>query len=169
LNGFFRRNRGSDLERELRRNRPQPRDEFLQMLSDRIEGEPRRAPRRTTGARLAVVGVATAVLLAALSAFGGIGYAAAAVTSVAGTFRTVVFTPLESSNKSEGDKKSEGHKRDEGDKKDEKGGKADDDQYGHKKKICHNPGPHQQTIEVSNDAVAVHLAHGDYLGKCKQS
>jgi hypothetical protein len=48
------------------------------------------------------------------------------------------------------------------------GGKPDDKQYGHKKKICHEPGPHQRTIEVGDDAVPAHLAHGDYLGECRK-
>ena len=33
---------------------------------------------------------------------------------------------------------------------------------GHKVAICHN----RQTIEVSQSALAAHLAHGDYLGAC---
>lgn len=32
--------------------------------------------------------------------------------------------------------------------------------------LCHNPGSGQQTIEVSQSAVARHLAHGDYEGPC---
>ena len=45
-------------------------------------------------------------------------------------------------------------------------GKPDDKEYGHKKKICHDKGPRQQTIEVSDNAVPAHLAHGDTLGEC---
>jgi len=35
--------------------------------------------------------------------------------------------------------------------------------------ICHNPELNPQTIEVAEEAVASHLAHGDYLGPCENT
>ena len=73
--GFWkRRSRGSDLEGVLRDNRPEPRAEFVRMLTGRIrESRPRVAARR-----VAVAAALTLVMAAALTAFGGIGYAGTA-------------------------------------------------------------------------------------------
>jgi hypothetical protein len=173
LNRFFKRGKDSELERELRRNRPQPRDEFVQMLSKRVERESRLG--RSLRSRIAGVAVASAVMLAAVGAFGGIGYAANGVKDVVKVAKSVVVAAKGDAKKSGGDNKGD-NKSGNGDNKggnDNKGkgddgGKPDDKQYGHKKKICHEPGPHQRTIEVGDDAVPAHLAHGDYLGECKK-
>ena len=75
---FFGRHKESDdLEHQLRRDQPEPRPEFLALLSDRIEDRPRH--RRVVSTRLVLVGAVTAVMLIAMSAVGGLGYAAAAV------------------------------------------------------------------------------------------
>jgi hypothetical protein len=73
--GFWkRRGRGSDLEGVLRDNRPAPRAEFVRLLTARIhESRPRVAARR-----VAVAAALTLVMAAALTAFGGIGYAGTA-------------------------------------------------------------------------------------------
>jgi hypothetical protein len=169
LNRFFKRGKDSELERELRRNRPQPRDEFVQMLSNRVERESRL--RRSLRSRIAGVAVASAVMLAAVGAFGGIGYAANGVKDVVKVATSVVVAAKGDAKKSGGDNKSgNGDNKGGNDNKGkgDDGGKPDDKQYGHKKKICHEPGPHQRTIEVGDDAVPAHLAHGDYLGECKK-
>ena len=168
MNSFFKRGKDSELERELRRNRPQPRDEFVQMLSNRVERESRL--RRSLRSRIAGVAVASAVMLAAVGAFGGIGYAANGVKDVVNVAKSVVVAAKGDAKKSTGDNKGgngENKGGNENNGKGDNGGKPDDKQYGHKKKICHEPGPHQRTIEVGDDAVAAHLAHGDYLGECK--
>jgi hypothetical protein len=165
LNRFFKRGKDSELERELRRNRPQPRDEFVQMLSNRVERESRLG--RSLRSRIAGVAIASAVMLAAVGAFGGIGYAANSVKDVVKVAKSVVVAAKGDDKKSNGDNKG-GDNKGGGDKggKGDDGGKPDDKEYGHKKKICHNPGPHQETIEVSDNAVPAHLAHGDSLGEC---
>ena len=164
MNRFFKRGKDSELERELRRNRPQARDEFVQMLSNRVERESRFS--RSFRSRIAGVAIASAVMLAALGAFGGISYAANGVKDVVNVAKSVVVAAKGDDKKSNGDTKGSDNKGDKG--KGDDGGKPDDKQYGHKKKICHEPGPHQRTIEVGDDAVPAHLAHGDYLGECKK-
>ena len=89
MRGFFRsRDKGLDLERELRAGRPQPRDEFVQMLEGRVRETPRRAARG--GFRLAFVGAITACMLFALASVGGLGQAASAVGDVAVTAKRIV-------------------------------------------------------------------------------
>jgi hypothetical protein len=73
----WRRSReGFNLEKELRTNRPEPRQAFVRGLVTEIRGT--RRPRASL--RLAFVGALTIVMVSALAAVGGIGYAAAAPT-----------------------------------------------------------------------------------------
>jgi hypothetical protein len=164
---FFKRTE-SDLERELRRHRPEPRSEFLNMLSDRLHER----PRRRLGARLGAVAFATAVMLAALGAFGGMSYAATSAHEVVSAVKAVIVAPVVSGKSSEGSKKSEGDKTPSGKGEDSKGkddgSKPDSDEYGKKVKVCHNPGRNQHTIEVSANAVPALVAHGDYVGECRR-
>jgi hypothetical protein len=76
----FRRHRELDLETGLRAARPVPSDELVRSILARTE-ERSRASRR--GFRLAFAGVLTAVMLAALGSYGGLGYATAGVTGAA--------------------------------------------------------------------------------------
>ena len=69
-----------ELERELRRQRPEPRDELVALVSERV-AERRRGSR--AGFRLAFAGVLTAGMLAGLAAVGGLSYAADAVQTAA--------------------------------------------------------------------------------------
>jgi len=172
---IFKRGKDSELERELRRNRPQPRDEFVQMLSKRVERESRLP--RSLRSRIAGVAVASAVMLAAVGAFGGIGYAANGVKDVVKVAKSVVVAAKGDAKKSGGDTRAVTKTRAAAATTKPAAptkarattvAKPDDKQYGHKKKICHEPGPHQRTIEVGDDAVPAHLAHGDYLGECKK-
>ena len=85
---FWKRHGGLDLEGELRAARPEPRPEFMQMLSERV-GERRRSYR---GVRMALAASVAAVLLVAVAAVGGIGYAASAgkhIVKVASSVATV--------------------------------------------------------------------------------
>jgi hypothetical protein len=87
VRGFFRKNEGLDLERELRAGRPQPKDEFVHMLEGRVResGRPARG-----GFRVAMVGAITAVMLVALGAVGGLGQAYTTVGDVAVTAKRIV-------------------------------------------------------------------------------
>lgn len=87
MRGFFRKNEGLDLERELRAGRPQPRDEFVHMLEGRVRESNRRA---RGGFRVAMVGAITAVMLVALGAVGGLGQAYTTVGDVAVTAKRIV-------------------------------------------------------------------------------
>ena len=76
-----RRGLGIDLERELRRSRPQPSREFIRALSSELGGR-----RERHGSwRLAFVAGLTVAMLAAIASTGGIGLAATAVKSVVST------------------------------------------------------------------------------------
>ena len=153
MKNFIGRNKGNDdLERRLRRDRPEPRPEFLAMLSDRIGDRPRH--RRGVSLRVGLVGAVTAVMLVAMSAVGGLGYAATAAQGVAAAAKAVVVAPVVTASKSD----KGGGKGDKGGK----GGKGDDKEYGHKEKMCHK----KHTIEVDSNAVPAHLAQGDTRGEC---
>jgi hypothetical protein len=67
------------VEAALRRNRPEPRDEFVTSLAEHVRSEPRRA---RTGLRVAVAGVLTIAMLAALAPVGALGYASSAAKGV---------------------------------------------------------------------------------------
>jgi hypothetical protein len=73
--------RGVDLERELRRNRPEPRRDFIRALTSDIRG----GSARRSSLRLAFVGGLTVVMLAAVASMGGIAKAASAVSAVVST------------------------------------------------------------------------------------
>jgi hypothetical protein len=72
-----RRAGGDDLEVELRANRPEPRPEFIQAVTQRVQADGRRrSPGRS---RTAFAGALSALTLVGLAAGGGLGYAASAV------------------------------------------------------------------------------------------
>jgi hypothetical protein len=130
---FWKRHGGLDLEGELRAARPEPRPEFLQMLSERV-GERRRSYR---GVRMALAASVAAMLLVAVAAVGGIGYASSGLHNVYRT-ATAVVTPH---------KPKVVHKT------------AAADQYPGqaKAKVCHNG----KVITINQSALAAHLRHGD--------
>ena len=71
-----RRDEFSDLEADLRRLRPEPREEFVRALSERLSEAP--SPRGSRPLRVAVSFALTALGLAALALFGGFSYATSA-------------------------------------------------------------------------------------------
>jgi hypothetical protein len=72
--------RPSDLEAALRKNRVEPRDEFVQNLADHID-DVKRPAHRTAWSRLAFAGAASTMILGMFASFGGVGYAAGGATS----------------------------------------------------------------------------------------
>ncbi len=170
MKNFIGRHKGNDdLERQLRRDRPEPRPEFLAMLSDRIEDRPRR--RRGVSARVALVGAVSAVMLIAMSAVGGLSYAATAVQGVAAAAEAVVVAPVSKPGHKQSAKSGKKQSAKSANRQAAKSAAADSSkpdkkEYGHKTQVCHKPGKNQETIEVDANAVPAHLAHGDTLGPC---
>jgi hypothetical protein len=66
--------KGFDLESELRANRPEPREGFVQAVASDVRGR----ARSRSSFRVAFAGALTVGLLTALAGFGGLGYAATA-------------------------------------------------------------------------------------------
>ena len=63
----------------LRSHRAEPREEFVESLSERIEAE--RPVHRTAWSRLAFAGAASTLILGMFASFGGFGYAASGASS----------------------------------------------------------------------------------------
>ncbi len=138
---MFRRRHADSLETELRRNRPEPREDFVRQLEARIAADRTPAPsRRGAGRRLGLAVALTAALLAVAAVMGGVSYAASSVSHAAHAVAVVFkFTPHEVGSISS----------------------AAADQYG-KVTLCHNG----HEITVAQQAVPAHLAQGDTIGKC---
>lgn len=134
---FIRRRHADSLETELRRNRPEPREEFVRGLEARISAD--RPRRQSSRGRYGIAAALTAALVVALGAFGGISYAASSVSHAAHAVAVVFkFTPHNVGSVS-----------------------AAADQYS-KVTLCHRG----HEITVSQNAVPAHLAQGDTFGKC---
>lgn len=81
------RHKRTNLETELRANRPQPSDEFV----NRLEGRVREGRRSRAGSfRVAFAGALAAGVLAALASVGGLGYAATATGDAVDRAKKVV-------------------------------------------------------------------------------
>jgi hypothetical protein len=141
----FRRRVTKSLEQELRLYRPQPADDFFHQVTTEILADaPQRPARRLS---LAFAGALASLLVAALAAFGGIGYAASAAEGVAQTAQKVVAPKAKTRSVQS----------------------AAADQYVGKETICHHTGSQSHpfvTITISKNAEKAHLAHGDTLGPC---
>jgi hypothetical protein len=137
--------REDQLEARLRARRREPGDAFVRSLEAGIEDAPRPRARR-----LAVVGILTAVALAAFGASGGLSYAAKAV---------IADDPPGNSaaNANEGQGQGVGvNRRD----------TPSANQYAGKTTICHRTSSDSNEfvlISVSDNALPAHAAHGDTL------
>jgi hypothetical protein len=101
--------RDDELERRLRADRPQPRDEFLQSLAKRL----RMADRPRLALRVGLAAGLTAVFVIALASVGGLGQSAHAIGSAFNVARV-----------------SDRHDND------DRHNKPDKDQYKHERKAC---------------------------------
>lgn len=129
---FWKRHRGFDLEGELRSARPEPRPEFLQMVSERVDAR-RRSYR---GLRVSLAASVVLAMVLGIAAIGGIGYASSGLTNVYKTATAIV--------KPHAPKVV--HKT------------AAADQYPEEKtKVCHNG----HVISIPKSALAAHQRHGD--------
>jgi hypothetical protein len=79
------RRKPADLETELRANRPEPSDDLLHRITGRMNAT--EAPRRL---RLGFAAALTVAILGALSAVGGMGYAASATSHAVTAVKNVV-------------------------------------------------------------------------------
>ena len=87
MRSWRKRHEGSDLEAELRAARPEPAPEFVHRLEARV----RHNGRTRAGAfRVAFVGALTTVMLLALAAVGGVGYASSSVSDAVVSVKRVV-------------------------------------------------------------------------------
>lgn len=129
---FWKRQRGFDLEGELRSARPEPRPEFLQSVSDRVEA--RRPAYR--GLRVSLAASVVLAMVLGVAAIGGIGYAGTGLHNVYKTASAIVKP-----HKPTVVKKS-----------------AAADQYPTQKaKVCHNG----KVVTINQSTLASHLRHGD--------
>jgi hypothetical protein len=133
------------LESALRVTRAEPRPEFVAAIVDRVQ---RTSPHRPAGSlRIAFAGGLTAALLVALASFGGLGYAAAGVSSVASSVQRATGTEEPRTV----------------------AGSAAQAQYVARITICHNTGSATNptvTITISESALPAHRRHGDTIGPC---
>jgi hypothetical protein len=85
---FRLRRRTPSLETELKRQRPEPRSDFVHSLASRVEeaGRPAPRPRR----RLALAGAIAAGALVAMASVGGFGYAATAARQAASAVGSLI-------------------------------------------------------------------------------
>jgi hypothetical protein len=86
--------RDKDVEKRLRQERPQPRDEFVSALSVHVSRE----PRRRTGFRLAFAAGLTLLLVLAFALTGGVSYAAKSVKGGTIAVTNLVTGPADNGN-----------------------------------------------------------------------
>ena len=84
---FWSRRRSLDLEAELRRNKPEPRSEFVTSLAKHVRPE-----RPTARVRIALAGALSVALLAALAPVGSLGSAGTAAKGIANAATRVLAT-----------------------------------------------------------------------------
>jgi hypothetical protein len=163
--GFWKKRRETDLERELRAQRPQPPAELVQLLCR--ESAARRSLRSVVP-RIALLGAVTVVLVASLGATGAVGYATKSVQAFGNSVLHVVQSPFTSlrGGKTDGSQfrnKSNGNRD---------GHVGDGDAYGHdpfhheeydhRVPICH----HGEVVYVPSKEYFYGLLHGDERAPC---
>ena len=165
------RSRETELERRLRAERPQPRAEFVQMIS-RKSATPR--SYRSLIPRIALVGAVILVLAASLGAAGALGNATKSVETFGHSVLHVAQSPFNSSTDSKS-AKNEGSKTaniGNGNGNNGNGNEGDGDNHGndpfhheydHKLPICHNG----ELIFVPAKEYFWRLLHGDTPPPCK--
>jgi hypothetical protein len=147
---WFRRDQRSQIESELRESRPLPRPGLIDQISAQIAPE---RPARVRGRfRVGVAIAVTAALVGATAAFGGYGAAESSATHAVRAVEHVVVTKKPATTKLAQPKPQESTRS-----------VSAANQY-QKVTMCHD---NHVTIEVGEDAVPAHLAHGDTLGECK--
>jgi hypothetical protein len=89
VKSFWSRQRSFDVEEQLRRNKPEPRSDFVANLAEHV-----RTDRRTSrgGMRVALAGALTVALLAALAPVGALGSAGSAAKGIVNAATRVVAT-----------------------------------------------------------------------------
>jgi hypothetical protein len=171
------------LERRLKRDRPQPHDEFVSALTARVAPQ---TPRPRSAWRPVLAGGITALLLVGFAATGGISYAAKSVQGGTTAVADLVTGPSNASHPNNGNNgdNGNGNNGDNGNGNTSDSGTTtqasnDSDPSGQsnaggegKTAICHVPpgnADNPQTITIGDSAVADHLAShpGDTLGPCE--
>jgi hypothetical protein len=104
---FFSRDDFSDLESELREHRPEPRADLLDELVSRAGQVPTRVPVRRP--RLAAALVFAIVVLVALAAFGGVGYAKSSFVSAAKSSSHAVSSVVKKGHNENGNNNNNGN------------------------------------------------------------
>ena len=157
------RGRRDELERRLREERPQPHEDLVSRLAQRVTPE----PVRRRGWSLALAVSFTGILVVAFALTGGIGYAGSAVKGGTNAVSHLV-TGDSNSHKFGNSGKSGGS--DNGNTSNDPSGNSGS-QSDHKTTICHVPPgnpDNPQTITIDDSAVQTHLTNhpGDSLGPC---
>jgi hypothetical protein len=157
------------MARALRDERPEPSNEYVRELSERIEREMTRATMRPR--RRFVLALTTAALaLGVVAASGGMGFAASSAATVAkhavAPVKRAVVPARESTEQSQtaaNVSRSTVASKPASDK----AGPANDQYEVNKITICHRTGSGRGvTLTIARAALPAHLAHGDTVGSC---
>ena len=120
----FRRSENHELEKELRKNRSEPRSAFVTALAAEVHGDTR---RRTLVPRLALAGALVVAIVTFFAVFGGVGYTTSAVQSINVSRLGQAVGQSNNSNNSNSNNNIQGNNN-EGNNNDDNDG-ADDDEY----------------------------------------